>query len=58
MYQRDMYTVTNYNIGTMDLSDHAPVYLNAILDTEEKRIIWSLNTGTLDPNKNRLKEIF
>lgn len=39
MFQRDMYRVTNCNIGTMDLSDHAPVYLNVILDTEKKRTI-------------------
>lgn len=62
MYQRDMYRVTNCNIGTMDLSGHAPVYLNVTLDTEKKedhlepkyRDLGS-NAGT---NKNGHKTIF
>ena len=39
----------------MDLSDHAPVYLNVTLKTEKKRTIWSLNTGILDPMRERIR---
>lgn len=37
MFQKDMCRVTNCSNGTIDLSDHTPVYLNVILDFEKRR---------------------
>lgn len=50
-----MYRVINRNIVTMDLSDHAPVYLNVTLDTETKRTILRLNTGILAPMREQIR---
>lgn len=55
MFQKDMYRVTNCSIGTMDLSDHAPVYLNVILEFEKRKNNWRLNTGILDQMREQIR---
>lgn len=55
MFQRDIHRVKKCNIGTMDLSDHAPVYLKVTLETEKKDTIWRLNTGILGSMREQIK---
>ena len=37
MFQRDLHRVLNCDIGTRDLSDHAPVSLTVALSSEKKK---------------------
>ena len=55
MFQRDIHRVTNCRIGIMDLSDHAPVYLNVTLDMDKKNTVWRLNTGILEQMKHQIR---
>ncbi len=56
MFHKDLYRVTNCNIGSMDLSDHAPVSMDLVLNCEKKRTIWRLNTGILIQMRQKIRE--
>ncbi len=55
MFQRDVHRVTNCKIGIMDLSDHAPVYMDVILNTDQKNTVWRLNTGILGQMRQQIR---
>lgn len=51
MFNRDRTRVTSCDIGTIDISDHAPIYLTVKLDNKSKDTLWKLNLNLLnDPS--------
>jgi len=55
MFQRDLHRVKNCSIGTMDLSDHTPVYINVLLGSDKKNTILRLNTGMLNQMRQQIR---
>lgn len=56
MFQKDLHRVVSSKIGVMDLSDHAPVYLEVIFSKEKRETSWRLNTSVLHLMKEQIKE--
>uniref|UniRef100_A0A669BP42 Reverse transcriptase domain-containing protein n=1 Tax=Oreochromis niloticus TaxID=8128 RepID=A0A669BP42_ORENI len=56
MFQKDFNSVVNCRIGVMDLSDHAPLYLEVVLGHERRATSWKLNTSTLCPLKEQISQ--
>jgi len=56
MFQRDLHRVLNCDIGTRDLSDHAPVSLKVALSSEKKNTVWRLNTGILNHCRQQIRK--
>lgn len=55
-YKRDRHRVRNCEIGTIDLSDHSPVYMSLSVGEGRKATLWKLNSSILtDPMKEQLK---
>lgn len=56
-FGKDKDKIHNCGIGTMDLSDHAPIYLSVDFDLRRKNNIWKLNSSLLnDPSvKTQIK---
>uniref|UniRef100_A0AAR2KHU4 Endonuclease/exonuclease/phosphatase domain-containing protein n=1 Tax=Pygocentrus nattereri TaxID=42514 RepID=A0AAR2KHU4_PYGNA len=48
LFSKDRYKVRDCDIGTIDLSDHAPIYLSVILDRIHRSTIWKLNSTILN----------
>lgn len=50
-FGRDKYKIHTCGIGTIDLSDHAPIYLSVDLNLKPKNSTWKLNSSLLnDPS--------
>lgn len=47
-FSKDQHKIKTSNIGTMDLSDHAPVYLSICVDEVRKSTTWRLNSNILN----------
>lgn len=54
--RNDLYRVISCKIGIMDLSDHAPVYLEIIFTKETRETSWRLNTSILHPMKEQIRD--
>ena len=48
IFKMDRYRIESCDIGTMDLSDHCPVYLNISMGGERKQTLWRLNSSLLN----------
>lgn len=56
MFRSDRHRIVNCDIGTRDILDHSPIYLQLHLDTRPKQTIWRLNTSLLH-NKSVVQQI-
>ncbi len=56
MFQEDLYRVTNCHVGSMDLSDHASVRMDLVLNCAKKSTILRLNTGILNRKRQKIRE--
>uniref|UniRef100_A0AAX7SZD6 exodeoxyribonuclease III n=1 Tax=Astatotilapia calliptera TaxID=8154 RepID=A0AAX7SZD6_ASTCA len=56
MYQKDFNRMINCRIGVMDLSDHAPLYLEVVLGYERRVTSWRLNTSILSTMKEQISQ--
>lgn len=54
-FQNDLHRVVSSKIGIMDLSDHAPVYLELLYSQEKKETYWRLNTSILQSMGDQIR---
>lgn len=48
IFKRDRHRIQNADIGNIDLSDHAPIFLTLEINNETKNKLWKLNTNVLN----------
>lgn len=56
MLKQDFYRVLKCKIGTMDLSDHAPITIDLALGFEKRSTVWRLNLGILNKLRQQIQE--
>lgn len=54
-FQNDLHRVISSRIGVMDLSDHAPLYLEILYSKEKRETTWRLNTSMLQPLREQIR---
>lgn len=54
-FQNDLHRVISSRIGVMDLSDHAPLYLEILYSKEKRETTWRLNTSLLNPLREQIR---
>ena len=54
MFNRDRTRVTSCDIGTIDISDHAPIYLTVKLDNKSKDTLWKFSLNLLNDSSFKI----
>lgn len=54
IFQKDFHRVDDCSSGTMDLSDHSPVYMKLHLFQYQRNTFWSLNIHVLNHMKDQI----
>uniref|UniRef100_A0A3P8S6T2 exodeoxyribonuclease III n=1 Tax=Amphiprion percula TaxID=161767 RepID=A0A3P8S6T2_AMPPE len=55
-FTRDLDRVDGCNMGSMDLSDHSPIYLELNLEQHRRNTMWRLNTFVLNQMKEQIRK--
>ena len=55
-FAKDLYRVGGCDVGSMDLSDHSPIYLKFNLEQYRRDTLWRLNTFVLNQMKEQIKK--
>lgn len=55
IFSKDRNRIKCYEIGTIDLSDHSPVYLTFELNNKARTTLWRLNSSILNGLKEQMK---
>lgn len=48
IFKKDRHRIQTADIGNIDLSDHAPIYLTLDINNEPRNTLWKLNTNVLN----------
>lgn len=55
IFSKDLHKIDNCGIGSMDLSDHSPIYVKLDMDIDCRSTLWRLNTFVLGQMKEQVK---
>lgn len=55
-FAQDLNRVGGCDMGSMDLSDHSPIYLKLNLEQYRRDTLWRLNTSVLNQMKEQIKK--
>ncbi len=54
IFNKDLHLDEHCEVGTMDISDHSPIYMSVGLNRKPNSTVWRMNSDILTPKSSRL----
>lgn len=54
-FKKDLHLVQHCELGTMDISDHSPIYMSMCLERKSRSTVWRMNSDILNNPQTKLK---
>lgn len=53
-FKKDLHLVQHCELGTMDISDHSPIYMSMCLERKSRSTVWRMNSDILNNPQTKL----